>query len=638
MPLRDDLLNPIEGENPSGANLRYAPVFDKIKEARREDDDAPQGDWAHERKLADYKTVLKLAGDTLAKKTKDLQIAAWMTEALLRQEGFAGLLEGLQLIHGLLDNFWDTLYPEIDEDGDMELRAAPIEWVGTTLGDALRKTPITRGGYDFYKYKESRAVGYEDEANEQQRQVRATKVSEGALTPEEFDKDSAATPAATYEEWQAALDGSLEELDALQLLCEEKFGGQAPSFSGLRAAAEEVRHQIHVFIQKRSGGGSAAKRLADQPAVKLSAPVAAPESSSEWGSDWNDPTAQPSVEGEGDAETETESEAGFGTESESDSGVTTDVIGLDPSDLDDAAMRLDAIARFLRQQDAESPGPYLLLRGYRWGELRGYGASPDPLNLLPPDSQVRQNIRRLSLESNWSELLEAAESAMASPCGRAWLDLQRYVVRAAEESGYTAISQAIRSELRALLADLPDLPTWTLMDDTPAANPETQAWLKKIGVCGGGARPTTYQAPSSMMEDETEILDVPEGEAVPPDAFELAMDAAREGRAADAVQMLADEIPRQRSGRAKFQRKLQLAQICLTTGHEILAQPILEELMESIDARGLEEWEAPDSVAHPLALLYRCLSKNEEADPELKHKLFARISRLDPVQALECLE
>jgi len=45
MPLRDDLLAPIPGAKPSGENLRYAPVYDKIKEARREDDDAPQGEW-----------------------------------------------------------------------------------------------------------------------------------------------------------------------------------------------------------------------------------------------------------------------------------------------------------------------------------------------------------------------------------------------------------------------------------------------------------------------------------------------------------------------------------------------------------------------------------------------------------------
>src|ERR1017187_5175612 len=50
MPLRDDLLNPISAENPAGESIRYAPVFDKIKEARRQEDDAPQGDWTYERK------------------------------------------------------------------------------------------------------------------------------------------------------------------------------------------------------------------------------------------------------------------------------------------------------------------------------------------------------------------------------------------------------------------------------------------------------------------------------------------------------------------------------------------------------------------------------------------------------------
>src|SRR5947208_289654 len=121
MPLRDDLLNPIPGENPSGANLRYAPTYDKIKEARREDDDAPQGEWRRERKLADWPTVIKLTTEALFKKSKDLQLAAWLTEALIKRNGIAGLLDGLQVLGGLVENFWDNLYPEL-EDGDAEYR------------------------------------------------------------------------------------------------------------------------------------------------------------------------------------------------------------------------------------------------------------------------------------------------------------------------------------------------------------------------------------------------------------------------------------------------------------------------------------------------------------------------------------
>jgi len=95
--------------------------------------------------------------------------------------------------------------------------------------------------------------------------------------------------------------------------------------------------------------------------------------------------------------------------------------------------------------------------------------------------------------------------------------------------------------------------------------------------------------------------------------------------------MLAAEIPRQQSGRTRFQRKLQLAQICMMTGHETLAQPILEELAQSIDQHQLDEWESPETIAHPLVMLYKL-----QRDEVLKQKLYARISRLDPVQALEC--
>ena len=58
------------GRQSGGESLRYEPVYDKIKEARREDDDAPQGEWQRERKTADWDFVIKLAGDSLASKAK----------------------------------------------------------------------------------------------------------------------------------------------------------------------------------------------------------------------------------------------------------------------------------------------------------------------------------------------------------------------------------------------------------------------------------------------------------------------------------------------------------------------------------------------------------------------------------------
>ena len=108
MPLREDILAPIAGENPSGIDLRYDTkllIYDKIREARRKDDDLAQGDWQSERKTANYPLVIKLAQDTLATVSKDLQLAAWLTEALLVTEHYGGLCQGITLCHGLLTAF-----------------------------------------------------------------------------------------------------------------------------------------------------------------------------------------------------------------------------------------------------------------------------------------------------------------------------------------------------------------------------------------------------------------------------------------------------------------------------------------------------------------------------------------------------
>ena len=98
------ILTPIEGENPAGEDLRYI-VYDDIAEARREDDDYDRGDWQRDTKNADWSTVISLCSDALVNRTKDLQIAAWLTEALTITEGFEGLLTGLQIIRGFLENF-----------------------------------------------------------------------------------------------------------------------------------------------------------------------------------------------------------------------------------------------------------------------------------------------------------------------------------------------------------------------------------------------------------------------------------------------------------------------------------------------------------------------------------------------------
>ncbi len=599
MPLREGLLDPISEASPSGENLRYAPVYDQLKEARREEEDVAQGDWRAEIKKADWVLVSKLASDVLAKKSKDLQVAAWLTEAMLHREGFAGLKAGLDLLRGLLESFWETLYPEI-EDGDVELRATPLDWIGSRFDQPVKRVPLTAGGLDFFRYKESRSVSYEADcaSSEAKAQARATAIEDGKLTPEQFDADFDATPATSYEQWKAELDGCLESLEALRTQCEDKFADYAPNFGTLQAALEEVRQSVRILLTRKNGGARAA--TTEEPGSEEPAPV---EESGGAAAAPARAVARPAVRR---------------------------AAGAEPSDPQEAMERVAAAARYLRQQDTGNPAPYLLLRGMRWGELRaaGEGYEPDASLLEAPDSATRQDLKRLANEGEWQQVLDLAEEAVASPCGRAWLDVQRYAVTALDNLGYYAPGWAIKSALRSLLADFPNLPDLSLSDDTPTANAETRAWLKEFASAPAAAR-EAYAPPRPVREPQEGEL----GVEAAPDAFDLALDAAKSGRTSDAVEILTREIAQEPSGRGRFQRKLQLAQICLAGGHAAIAYPILEDMAQEIERRRLEEWETPDTIAHALTLLYRSMEKME-IPPEEKQKIYGRICRLDPVQAL----
>ena len=599
MPLRDDLLNPIPGENPSGESLRYAPVFDKIKEARREDDDAPQGEWQYERKTADYALAIRLAGEALATKSKDLQVAAWLTEAMLRKEGFQGLKAGLELIKGLIDHFWDTLYPELD-DGDAEMRAAPLEWLGTRMEPALRSVPLTSKGANWFRFKESRTIGYEAAADTDTKvEARHAAIAEGKMSGEEWDGAVAATPKAFYAGMEETLDSILDVLEILKIIGEEKFGDAAPSFGPMRTTVEEIRHTVHGLLQKKREV-EPDEGAEEEPVSEEEEPASAEQAQAAGRPLGPAPPGKPKAPG--------------GT------------LAAEPSDTDDAFQRVTAVAAYLRRNDPSSPLPYLLLRGLRWGELRAAGTDVDANLLEAPPTGARQALKKAANDSDWQQVLELGEAAMGLPCGRGWLDLQRYVFRAANELGYYQIAAAIRAEVNGLLADYPALRQTGLLDDTPAANPETQAWLNEIAPA---------DAPAAMEDATAASWAAPDGGPEIVDANEVALQAAKSGRSQEAIEILMREAMAEKSGRGRFQRRLQLAQLCMSMGYGRIAHPILEQLAAEIDSRGLEGWEAASTVAQPLALLYRCLEKLDTA-PELKQKVYDRICRLDPLQALAC--
>ncbi len=590
MPLPDTLLTPLPGDQPCGADLRYDPLYDKLKEARREDDDAPQGEWERPRKLADWPQVIKLATDALAQKSKDLQIAVWLTEALLHREGCAGLREGLELLHGLVEKFWDNVYPEL-EDGDAEMRAAPLEWLGTRLNIAVRQVPVTQSGVSWLKCQESRTVPTEQDAEQEESksQARQTAVSEGKLTPEEFDQAFGGTPKTWYRQLMTDVEGAQAALESLNTLCNDRFGQDAPSVIPLRDALEELRHGTQGLLARK---------------LEL------------------DPDPVDAAAGGGAGGAEGGSGSGDGPRAAAPGGLPPE-----PVDRADAIRRIVGAARFLRRNEPTSPVAYLALRVLRWGELRAEGPDLDPRLLEAPPTQSRSQLKSLLLDQDWTQLLEAAETIMATPAGRGWLDLQRYVLNACVGLGpdYDVVARAVREELRRLLADLPGLIDMTLMDDMPTAGPSTVTWLREEGLVGEGSADATEPAPRAAPP--------PTAHPSHDRALERALAEVRAGRTQAGLELLQRELDRERSPRGRFLRQVQLAKVMMEAGLASVAAPTLEQLVAQIDAQQLESWEAGTVVAEPLALLYQC-QQRLGADPSVLQTLFLRISRLDPMLAI----
>ena len=601
MPLREDILVPIPGENPSGADLRYDNkllVIDKLKEARRQDDELDQGEWQSERKAANWPVVLKLAQETLATTSKNLQVAAYLTEALLQTERFAGLRQGLDLVYHLMTDFWDTVYPAIDPDDPetREDRATPLAWINTQLDLPIRSTPINNAGHSFLNYKDSRTVGYEDKVTtDKDRKIRAAMIADGKMAPEVFDKAFNETPKAFYAQAEKDLDGCLDVVGKLDAYCDEKLENDSPGFGKVKTALTEVRQAVHQLLDK--------KREKEPDPVEV-APVE-----------------------EVPAEVEGQAEEGAPVAVT----ISAALVG-EPADRRQAVGGIVAAASFLRKKEPHSPAPYLLLRGLRWGELRGVASVIDSPLLEAPPTELRQQIKRLALAKRWADLLEAGEQAMAQPGSRAWLDLQRLSVAACTALGkeYGAIATAIQSELRALLNDLPELLDATLLDDTPAANPETKAWLQSLG---STPQPAPVDENEAAAEMRAHRNGAPTWLAPAVDAYTLAQDALASGQEEKAFAIMRADLSRQRSGRRRFRRMMQTVELAIAAGKDSIAQPLLEDIAAAIENHKLDAWEEPEQMAGDLIKLMRYSKKIQGSSSE-KQKLFDRICRLDPVQAL----
>jgi type VI secretion system protein ImpA len=333
------LLAPIPGENPAGQSVRYDGTHDAIQEARWADDALEQGDWVRQVKVADWPAVIALATETLTAKSKDLQITVWLVEALVKQHGFAGLRDGLQVLRELQERFWPSLYPVV-EDEDVEPRVAPLAWLNEKLPPSIREVPLTQSrdgqNYAWWRWEESRAM---DNLGRRDQEALAAAVADGKITGEQFDKAVEATSPTFYQALFADLNQTWEEYEQLDRVVEEKFGREAPSLLDLKQAIESCRLLIGEIAQKKGV-------LEPDPTPREPEPA---------------PTAV--------AERDPEPALSLQLHSRPAIPVHQGAVPLEPQNRADALRRLAAVADYFHRTEPHSPVAYLVQRAVRWGEM-----------------------------------------------------------------------------------------------------------------------------------------------------------------------------------------------------------------------------------------------------------------------------
>ena len=273
----DDLeaiLAAIPGDQPVGTDLRedYTPtsVYFRLRDARADARDAErqadspdrqsEGGGGEEGLQGKWRPVATLAASALKESTKDLEVATWLTEALVRTAGLEGLKAGASVIGGLVERYWDGVFP-LPEEGDMEMRVAAVaglsgQGADGTLMQPLRKLPLfTRpdgSPFCLWQYQSSlELAGILDPERREQR------IASGVVPFEDVEKEARAAGKAHWAAQRAILVEVMAAWEAMGRALDEKAGPASPSGIRVRDALQLMLDTCNRFAPETEAAEAA---------------------------------------------------------------------------------------------------------------------------------------------------------------------------------------------------------------------------------------------------------------------------------------------------------------------------------------------------------------------------------------------
>jgi type VI secretion system protein VasJ len=531
----DAALAPLPPGAPAPATFREEPDFEALEtEIRKLERNGPAA--------VDWPGVVRQSQEILAGRAKDLSVAAWLTVGLAYTEGLRGLTLGLAILHGLGDQYWDSLIPPPNR---ARARIGVFEWLITK---AVRILPPPDAAPD----------------------------GDAAIVAHEV------------------LQG-LSRLVAEKLPDSMSFGELTRPIRALAEAAKHAQAEQESLKVEQPAQAVAPPTPASNPAPP--APRPPPVSTA--------PIEMPAFTAPA---IDTNAEKAFSTLREN---------------LRNAGLAILAT-------DLSEPRAYLLLRCATWlGITQAPPARTNRTEIMAPPESRRAEFAALRGAGNHQDLILALER-FCSGSGIFWLDGQRMSSTLLSGMGarHKSCARTIALATVAFLDRVPGLLDLTFSDGSPFADAATQAWI---------ASETAPAERRSEGNGQTEQPDWEEG-------LRDARAKMADGKAEEALALLATGANAARDGRARFFWKLAQARLCVEAGVVPIALATLQSLNDLVDHHDLEAWE-PAAVAESTALLHRCLMSASKDAAQGRSNLptdaieaaLMRLVRSDPVMAARAL-
>ncbi|MBL1276978.1 MAG: type VI secretion system protein TssA [Ectothiorhodospiraceae bacterium] len=353
------LLEPISEDSPVGVDLRENPsassLYAEIKDARNSARAAERNsmfDGGSSEAQENWSKILTLAPTILASESKDLEIACWYTEALIRKSGYAGLRNGFALIRQLIKHYWhDGLFPAPDEDG-IETRVASISGLngegseGVLLAP-IRSTHITDdihpGPFSLWQYKQAIDITRISDNNS-----RSEQTSKVGFSMEDIENVVEQSSSEYFVALQSDINACLTEYRAISTLLLEHCGSlDAPATSKIIELLEESLGAInHIAKHKFPVAPEPQEPPNDSEITELTTDTVAPK---------------------------------------------TGLNGA-PTSRQDAFRQLASLSEYFRKTEPHSPISYVLDKAVKWGDMN----LDELMNELIPDSSSRTTYSSLT--------------------------------------------------------------------------------------------------------------------------------------------------------------------------------------------------------------------------------------------------